>query len=93
LKELGFKVEALQGEQGQRKREAVLRGFREGAFNILVATDNLLPKDTDSYIHRIGRTGRAGRSGRAYSIMSFGEAKYLHSILKRVKDRIEICKD
>lgn len=109
LKELGFKVEALHGDHSQRKREAVLRGFREGAFNILVATDVAsrgldirdveivinyrLPKDTDSYIHRIGRTGRAGRSGRAYSIMSFGEAKYLHSILKRVKDRIEICKD
>ncbi|MCS7150651.1 MAG: DEAD/DEAH box helicase [Caldimicrobium sp.] len=106
LREQGFKVEALHGDYPQKKRETILRKFREGVFYILVATDVAsrgldirdvelvinyrLPKDSDSYIHRIGRTGRAGRKGTAISIMTDSERRYLSTILKRVKNRVEI---
>ncbi|XP_077451132.1 nucleolar RNA helicase 2 [Stigmatopora argus] len=71
--------QALHGDIAQNQRETTLRGFRNGSFAVLVATDvaargldipevDLViqcspPKDVDSYIHRSGRTGRAGRTG------------------------------
>lgn len=109
LRELGFGVSALHGDYSQRKRENVLKGFRESRFNILVATDVAsrgldikdvelvinygLPKDSDSYIHRIGRTGRAGRKGTAVSLMIPREERHLKAILFKTKGNIEICKD
>jgi ATP-dependent RNA helicase DeaD len=109
LREMGFSVSALHGDYSQRKRESVLKGFREGRFDILVATDVAsrgldikdvelvinygLPKDSDSYIHRIGRTGRAGRRGTAISLMIPREERHLRAILYRTKGKIEICRD
>ncbi|XP_077569608.1 nucleolar RNA helicase 2 isoform X2 [Stigmatopora nigra] len=71
--------ESLHGDIPQKQREYTLKGFRAGAFSVLVATDVAargldipevdlviqccIPKDVDSYIHRSGRTGRAGRTG------------------------------
>jgi len=70
---------ALHGDVPQSAREATLKGFREGKFDVLVATDVAArgldisgvelvvqcepPKDPETYIHRSGRTGRAGESG------------------------------
>jgi ATP-dependent RNA helicase DDX21 len=72
-------VEVLHGDIAQNQREVTLQRFREGKFNVLVATDvasrgldipnvDLViqlepPKDTETYIHRSGRTARAGTSG------------------------------
>jgi ATP-dependent RNA helicase DDX21 len=72
-------VEVLHGDIAQNQREVTLQRFREGKFNVLVATDvasrgldipdvDLViqlepPKDTETYIHRSGRTGRAGKGG------------------------------
>lgn len=72
-------VEAMHGDIAQNQREVTLKRFRDGKFQVLVATDvasrgldipnvDLViqldpPKDTESYIHRSGRTARAGRSG------------------------------
>ncbi|XP_048758389.2 nucleolar RNA helicase 2-like [Ostrea edulis] len=69
----------LHGDIPQEKRETVLKGFRDGKFNVLLTTDvaargldipevDLViqcnpPEDVDSYIHRAGRTGRAGKNG------------------------------
>ncbi|XP_064398573.1 nucleolar RNA helicase 2-like isoform X2 [Halichondria panicea] len=71
--------QVLHGDIPQRQREITLKGFREGKYQVLVATDvaargldipevDLVvqcepPKDVDAYIHRSGRTGRAGRTG------------------------------
>ena len=73
-------VEALHGDIAQNQREVTMRRFKEGKFQVLVATDvasrgldipnvELViqlepPKDTESYIHRSGRTARAARTGR-----------------------------
>ncbi|XP_077999152.1 nucleolar RNA helicase 2-like isoform X1 [Glandiceps talaboti] len=72
-------VQVLHGDIAQNQREITLKGFRDGKFRCLVATDvaargldipevDLVvmcepPKDLESYIHRSGRTGRAGRTG------------------------------
>lgn len=72
-------VEVLHGDIAQNQREVTLKRFREGKFNVLVATDvasrgldipnvDLVvqlepPKDVETYIHRSGRTARAGNEG------------------------------
>ncbi|KAM4592282.1 nucleolar RNA helicase 2 [Odontesthes bonariensis] len=72
-------AQSLHGDIPQKQRETTLKGFRNGAFEVLVATNvaargldipevDLVvqcspPKDVESYIHRSGRTGRAGRTG------------------------------
>ncbi|XP_054466285.1 nucleolar RNA helicase 2 isoform X2 [Anoplopoma fimbria] len=72
-------AQSLHGDIPQKQREMTLKGFRNGAFEVLVATNvaargldipevDLViqcspPKDVESYIHRSGRTGRAGRAG------------------------------
>ncbi|XP_044276398.1 nucleolar RNA helicase 2 [Varanus komodoensis] len=72
-------AQSLHGDIPQKQREITLKGFRNGTFGVLVATNvaargldipevdlviqSSPPKDVDSYIHRSGRTGRAGRNG------------------------------
>ncbi|XP_061621973.1 nucleolar RNA helicase 2 [Phyllopteryx taeniolatus] len=72
-------TQSLHGDIPQKQREMTLKGFRNGSFEVLVATNvaargldipevDLVvqcspPKDVESYIHRSGRTGRAGRTG------------------------------
>ncbi|KAL0964678.1 hypothetical protein UPYG_G00327470 [Umbra pygmaea] len=71
--------QSLHGDIPQKQREMTLQGFRNGLFEVLVATNvaargldipevDLViqcspPKDVESYIHRSGRTGRAGKTG------------------------------
>ena len=84
LQNAGYKCASLQGNLSQSKRQDALNGFREGKFDILVATDIAargidvslvshvinfdLPDTVEAYTHRIGRTGRATRTGDALSI-------------------------
>nr|XP_043625043.1 DEAD-box ATP-dependent RNA helicase 52-like [Erigeron canadensis] len=81
LGKMGFPAIAIHGDKVQFERERALRSFKLGVTPILVATDVAsrgldiprvahvinfdLPRDIDSYVHRIGRTGRAGKSGLA----------------------------
>ncbi|PMP63234.1 MAG: ATP-dependent helicase [Sulfurihydrogenibium sp.] len=109
LKEEGFNVSAIHGDFSQKKRETVLHNFRTGKLKILVATDVAargldikgvelvinygLPRDAESYIHRIGRTGRAGKEGTAISIATPSEDKSLENILKKTKANIEVINE
>ena len=84
LSAAGFSVEGLHGDMKQLQRTTVMNGFRKGRVSILVATDVAargidvsdldyvinfdIPKEPDSYVHRIGRTGRAGRAGTAVTL-------------------------
>ncbi|MEJ5173318.1 MAG: DEAD/DEAH box helicase, partial [Hydrogenothermaceae bacterium] len=106
LRRDGFNGEAIHGDFSQNKREAVLRKFRTGELKILVATDVAargldikgvelvinyrLPRDVESYIHRIGRTGRAGREGTAISIMTPDQDKLFAQIQKKIGKSLEI---
>lgn len=72
-------AQSLHGDIPQKQREITLKGFRNGNFGVMVATNvaargldipevdlviqSSPPKDVESYIHRSGRTGRAGRTG------------------------------
>jgi len=83
LGEHGIPCDRLHGDIRQRDRDAIMRRFREGQFEFLVATDVAargldvddlevvfnydVPNDAEDYTHRIGRVGRAGRTGTAYT--------------------------
>jgi superfamily II DNA/RNA helicase len=86
LREDGFTADALHGDLRQRKRDQVMRAFREKKFRILCATDiaargldvphiehvinHDLPQVAEDYIHRMGRTARAGAEGSALCFIS-----------------------
>ncbi len=92
----GFKVTSLHSDRTQGQRQSALNGFREGRFQIMVATDIAargldvdsishvinfdMPDTSDAYIHRIGRTGRAGREGRAITICGTRDDKALDAV-------------
>lgn len=86
LKRAGFKAGLIHGDRRQRERDQVLKDFKLGKIDILVATDvaargidvknvyqvinYTIPQTHDDYIHRIGRTGRAGQLGKAFTFVS-----------------------
>ncbi|PJZ65303.1 DEAD/DEAH box helicase [Leptospira wolffii] len=96
LKSRGIFAEGLHGDLSQKQRDKVMSGFRTGSVSVLVATDVAgrgidvsdveavfnydMPRDSEDYIHRIGRTGRAGRKGIALSFVSNKELKTLRRI-------------
>ncbi len=95
----GHRAASLQGNLSQAQRETAMGGFRDGKFQILVATDIAargidvthvshvinydIPNTTDAYIHRIGRTGRAERSGDAYTLVT-SEDKVMVRAIERL---------
>jgi ATP-dependent RNA helicase DeaD len=105
LKGRGYRAEAIHGDLSQHQRERVMRQFREGNIELLVATDvaargldisNVshvinfdLPQDPESYVHRIGRTGRAGRTGEAITLIHPTEFRQLRQIERLTRSRIQ----
>lgn len=105
LKKRGYLADGIHGDLTQGKREIVLRQFREGIIDILVATDVAargldvsgvshiynfdIPQDADSYVHRIGRTGRAGQSGLALTLAAPRELGHLRYIEQTTKRKID----
>lgn len=101
----GLKAKGLHGEMEQRTREEVMKAFRSGRVNLLIATDvasrgiNVvdvthvinyhIPFDPESYVHRIGRTGRAGREGIAISLVTPRELRSLKFIERTVGATLE----
>jgi ATP-dependent RNA helicase DeaD len=92
----GYGAESLHGDMAQPERDRVMRRFREGLADLLIATDVAargldidtvthvinydLPWDVEQYIHRIGRTGRAGRAGDAITLIEPRERRNLRLI-------------
>jgi ATP-dependent RNA helicase DDX21 len=90
----------LHGDISQQQREITLDGFRNGKFNVLVATDVAArgldipevqlviqcqpPKDKESFIHRVGRTGRAGRAGVAIMFFQNSQVRELRMLERQV---------
>ncbi len=95
----GYKVTSLHGNLTQQKRQHALDGFREGRYEIMVATDIAargidvnsishvinydMPSTTDAYTHRIGRTGRAAKTGDAFTFVT-GDDRGIAQSLERV---------
>lgn len=104
----GYSADRLHGDLSQMLRDRVMRNFRSGAIEVLVATDvaargldvdnmdlvvNLdLPYDEEDYVHRVGRTGRAGRSGKAISLVGGREIFLLQRIQRFAKVKIDRAK-
>ena len=100
----GYFAEGLHGDLKQEQRDRVMNSFRNGATEILVATDVAargidvddveavfnydIPQDDEYYVHRIGRTGRAGRDGIAFSFVVGREVYKLRDIQRYCKTRI-----
>ena len=100
----GFIAEGIHGDLSQAKRISVLRQFKEGKIDILIATDVAargldisgvthvynfdIPQDPESYVHRIGRTGRAGKSGTAITFVTPREMGYLRIVEETTKKRM-----
>ncbi|MBP3892849.1 MAG: DEAD/DEAH box helicase [Atopobiaceae bacterium] len=96
LKSAGFKTEVMHADRPQKARDKALERFREGAVQLLVATDVMsrgidvsgidavvnfdVPMDPEDYVHRIGRTGRAGATGHAYTFVAPDEISPLREI-------------
>ncbi len=104
LKGRGYFAEGLHGDMKQSSRDRVMKNFREGKAEILVATDVAargidvddveavfnydIPQDDEYYVHRIGRTGRAGRGGKAFNFVRGREVYKLKEIQRYCKTKI-----
>ncbi|HLA26556.1 MAG TPA: DEAD/DEAH box helicase [Syntrophales bacterium] len=107
MKKAGFPVAALQGDLSQNQRQAALHGFRNGTYQILVATDIAargidvtgvshvinydMPDTVDAYTHRIGRTGRAERTGDAFTFATSQDRAIVGNIESVLGEKIERC--
>ncbi len=104
LKRNQHSVAVLHSNRTQSEREQALRGFREGRFEVLVATDIAargldiadvshvinydVPHHPEDYIHRIGRTGRAEASGDAFTLMIAEDANHVFAIERFINQKI-----
>ena len=105
LSSRGYISEGLHGDLSQTQRDRVMKKFREGACDVLIATDvaargididNIthvvnfdIPQDPESYVHRIGRTGRAGNTGVAMTFITPREFRQLKLIERVAHTRIQ----
>ena len=104
LKRNNHAVAVLHSNRTQREREQALRGFREGRYEVLVATDIAsrgldiadvshvinydVPQHPEDYIHRIGRTGRAEATGDAFTLMVAEDSQHVAAIERFISQRI-----
>ena len=103
LKSAGITAEAIHGDLRQSKRERVISNLRENKFRVLVATDVAargidvphihqvinfdLPRQTEDYIHRIGRTGRNGAQGIALNLATREDMEKLNEIERLINPK------
>jgi ATP-dependent RNA helicase RhlE len=97
----GVKATAIHGDRSQNQRNMALKGFQEGFYRVLVATDVAargihvdgiahvvnfdLPQAAEDFIHRVGRTGRAGAEGIATTFATSGERGDIRNIERSLK--------
>ncbi|HAJ34312.1 MAG TPA: RNA helicase [Chloroflexi bacterium] len=105
LDKQGYRVAALQGNMAQNRRQEAINGFRNGEYDILVATDIAargidvaavsrvinydMPDTVDAYTHRIGRTGRAQLTGEAFTFMEQDDEPMVRAIERVLGSPVE----
>ncbi len=103
----GRDAAALHGGLSQEQRDRIMNRFRDGALDVLVATDVAargldighishvvnydVPSSPDVYVHRTGRTGRAGREGVAITLVEPREHRLLRDIERTIGTPLEIA--
>ena len=101
----GYRSASLQGNLSQKRRQAALDGFRDGKYQILVATDIAargidvtrishvinydIPSTAEAYIHRIGRTGRATHNGEAFTLVTKEDRAMVQAINRIIGSKVE----
>ncbi|TYO97021.1 DEAD/DEAH box helicase [Desulfallas thermosapovorans] len=104
LNKRGYSAEGIHGDLSQARRDQVMRQFKDGAIEVLVATDVAarglditgvthiynfdIPQDPEGYVHRVGRTGRAGKAGAAITLVTPREIGHLRVIEKMTRGKI-----
>jgi len=104
LKRKSHAVAVLHSNRTQKEREEALKGFRNGRYEVLVATDIAsrgldiadvshvinydVPQHPEDYIHRIGRTGRAEASGDAMTLMVAADASHVYAIERFISQKV-----
>ena len=99
------KVVAMHSDIRQNDRMKALKGFKDGDYQILVATDVAargidisgvthvinyrVPENAEDYVHRIGRTGRAEKEGDAFTILTADELDFAESVEIFLEKKIE----
>lgn len=104
----GYKVDSLHGDMRQSSRDNVMKKFRKGTIDILIATDVAargldvsdidvvfnydLPQQAEYYVHRIGRTARAGKKGLSFTFVTSRDYPKFKEIEKYAKIKMEKMK-
>jgi ATP-dependent RNA helicase RhlE len=104
LHQEGHAVAVLHSSRTQRERENALAGFRNGRYEVMVATDIAargidveqishvinfdVPHHPEDYVHRIGRTGRAQSVGDAFTIMTAEDLQEVAAIERFIGQKI-----
>lgn len=105
LAKQGFQTTSLHSDRSQNQRQNALKGFKDGKYQVMVATDIAargldietvshvinydIPDTVDAYIHRIGRTGRAEREGDAFTLITPDDNAMVRDIERALKKPIE----
>ncbi len=105
LQSRGYSVEGIHGDLKQSQRDRVMKKFRDGTLDLMIATDVAargidvddvdlvvnydVPEDFEYYVHRIGRTGRAGREGLAYTLVTGKQIRTLKALEAYIKGKIK----
>ena len=108
LKRAGVVAVSIHSGRTQNQRQRALDGFRNGKYQVLVATDIAargidvegishvinydVPTHAEDYVHRIGRTGRAAATGDAITFVSSEEEKYLREVGKFIGRKLKAQK-
>ena len=107
LSRAGIPAKCLNGDMSQNQRERTTADFKHKKFHVLVATDVAarglhiddvshvynyeIPRDVETYTHRVGRTARAGNRGEAISLVSTGEERgFFQRVLFTYKGSIQL---
>ena len=109
MKNEGFPVCCLHSDQSREERETAYQEFKDGKYRVLVSTNITargidiqqvstvinydIPKDTHTYLHRIGRSGRWGRKGYGINFITQKDIKRLREIESYYKTSIVELQD
>lgn len=104
LRRMNVNVNEMHSDLDQKQRDEVMREFKAGHIDVLVATDIIsrgididdiqtvinydVPHDVEDYIHRIGRTARADRDGNAITLVNEKDLFYFTKIEKTLEKEI-----
>ncbi len=104
----GIECREIHGNLAQNKRDHVMKGFRHGKFDVLIATDLAsrgidvadishiinydIPEDPEVYVHRVGRTARMGAQGKAFTFVQKDQGDELTKIENLINMVIPVAK-